>query len=46
MNWADRAASAKVFDVPASTMVALPMLILFVVFQRQIMDSIKASGLK
>jgi len=30
----------------ASVVVALPVLILFVVFQRQIMDSIKTSGLK
>jgi multiple sugar transport system permease protein len=30
----------------ASTIVALPMLILFVVFQRQITESIKTSGLK
>ena len=30
----------------ASTIVAAPMLILFVVFQRQIMESIKTSGLK
>ena len=30
----------------ASTIVAMPMLVLFVIFQRQIMDSIKTSGLK
>jgi multiple sugar transport system permease protein len=30
----------------ASTIVAAPMLILFVIFQRQITDSIKTSGLK
>jgi multiple sugar transport system permease protein len=30
----------------ASTIVALPMLILFLIFQRQIMESIKTSGLK
>ena len=30
----------------ASTVAALPTLVLFLVFQRQIMDSIKTSGLK
>jgi multiple sugar transport system permease protein len=30
----------------ASTIVAIPTLVLFLVFQRQIMDSIKTSGLK
>jgi multiple sugar transport system permease protein len=30
----------------ASTIVAVPTLVLFVIFQRQIMDSIKTSGLK
>jgi multiple sugar transport system permease protein len=30
----------------ASTIVAVPMLVLFVIFQKQIMDSIKTSGLK
>ena len=30
----------------ASTIVALPTLIVFVIFQRQIMESIKTSGLK
>jgi multiple sugar transport system permease protein len=30
----------------ASAIVAVPMLVLFVIFQRQIMDSIKTSGLK
>lgn len=34
------------YIMAASTIVALPMLVLFVVFQRQIMDSIKTSGLK
>jgi multiple sugar transport system permease protein len=34
------------YIMAASTIVALPMLILFVIFQRQIMDSIKTSGLK
>ena len=39
-------ASSWNYTMAASTMVALPMLILFIVFQRQIMDSIKTSGLK
>ena len=39
-------ASSLNYTMAASTMVALPMLILFIVFQRQIMDSIKTSGLK
>lgn len=30
----------------ASTVVAIPTLVLFLIFQRQIMDSIKTSGLK
>ncbi len=34
------------YIMAASTIVALPMLILFVIFQKQIMDSIKTSGLK
>ncbi|WP_246731721.1 carbohydrate ABC transporter permease [Methylocapsa sp. S129] len=34
------------YIMAASTVVALPTLILFVVFQRQIMESIKTSGLK
>ena len=34
------------YIMAASTIVALPMLVLFVIFQRQIMDSIKTSGLK
>ena len=34
------------YIMAASTIVAAPMLILFVIFQRQIMDSIKTSGLK
>lgn len=34
------------YTMAASTVVALPMLALFVVFQRQIMESIKTSGLK
>ena len=34
------------YIMAASTIVALPMLILFVIFQRQIMELIKTSGLK
>jgi multiple sugar transport system permease protein len=34
------------YIMAASTIVAVPMLALFLVFQRQIMDSIKTSGLK
>lgn len=34
------------YIMAASTIVATPMLALFVIFQRQIMDSIKTSGLK
>lgn len=34
------------YIMAASTVVALPTLVLFLIFQRQIMDSIKTSGLK
>lgn len=34
------------YVMAASTIVAAPMLVLFLIFQRQIMDSIKTSGLK
>ncbi|MDK4705966.1 MULTISPECIES: carbohydrate ABC transporter permease [unclassified Rhizobium] len=34
------------YMMAASTIVAIPTLILFVIFQRQIMDSLKTSGLK
>lgn len=34
------------YIMAASTVVALPMLVLFLIFQRQIMDSLKTSGLK
>jgi multiple sugar transport system permease protein len=34
------------YMMAASTVVAIPTLILFVIFQRQIMDSLKTSGLK
>lgn len=34
------------YMMAASTIIALPTLVLFVIFQRQIMDSLKTSGLK
>ncbi|OEC94662.1 carbohydrate ABC transporter permease [Rhizobium sp. YK2] len=34
------------YMMAASTIVAIPILVLFVIFQRQIMDSLKTSGLK
>jgi multiple sugar transport system permease protein len=34
------------YVMAASTVVALPMLLLFLIFQRQILDSLKTSGLK
>ena len=34
------------YMMAAATIVAIPTLILFVIFQRQIMDSLKTSGLK
>jgi multiple sugar transport system permease protein len=45
-NFRGQYASSWNYIMAASTIVALPMLILFVIFQRQIMDSIKTSGLK
>jgi multiple sugar transport system permease protein len=39
-------ASSWNYIMAASTIVAVPTLVLFVIFQRQIMDSIKTSGLK
>jgi multiple sugar transport system permease protein len=45
-NFKSQYAAAWNYTMAASTIVALPMLVLFVVFQRQIMDSIKTSGLK
>lgn len=45
-NFRSQYASSWNYIMAASTIVALPMLVLFVVFQRQIMDSIKTSGLK
>lgn len=45
-NFKSQYAASWNYTMAASTIVALPMLLLFVVFQRQIMDSIKTSGLK
>ena len=45
-NFKSQYAAAWNYTMAASTIVALPMLILFLIFQRQIMDSIKTSGLK
>lgn len=45
-NFRSQYASSWNYIMAASTIVALPMLVLFVIFQRQIMDSIKTSGLK
>ena len=39
-------AAAWNYIMAASTIVALPMLVLFLIFQRQIIESIKTSGLK
>ena len=38
--------ASRHYIMAASTIVAAPMLLLFLVFQRQIMDSIKTGGLK
>jgi multiple sugar transport system permease protein len=45
-NFKSQYAASWNYTMAASTIVALPMLLLFVIFQRQIMDSIKTSGLK
>jgi len=45
-NFKSQYSASWSYMMAASTIVALPMLILFLIFQRQIMDSIKASGLK
>ncbi len=45
-NFKNQYSASWNYTMAASTIVALPMLILFLVFQRQIMDSIKTSGLK
>lgn len=45
-NFKNQYSASWNYTMAASTIVALPMLVLFLVFQRQIMDSIKTSGLK
>ena len=45
-NFRSQYSASWTYIMAASTIVAAPMLILFVIFQRQIMDSIKTSGLK
>jgi multiple sugar transport system permease protein len=45
-NFKSQYAASWNYIMAASTIVAAPMLVLFVIFQRQIMESIKTSGLK
>ena len=45
-NFKSQYASSWNYIMAASTIVAAPMLILFVIFQKQIMQSIKTTGLK
>ena len=45
-NFRSQYASSWQYIMAASTIVAAPMLLIFVIFQRQIMESIKTSGLK
>jgi multiple sugar transport system permease protein len=45
-NFKSQYAGSWNYVMAASTIVALPMLVLFVIFQRQITESIKTSGLK
>lgn len=45
-NFKSEYAAAWNYMMAASTIVAIPTLVLFLIFQRQIMDSIKTSGLK
>jgi multiple sugar transport system permease protein len=45
-NFKNQYSASWNYTMAASTIVALPMLILFLIFQQQIMDSIKTSGLK
>ena len=45
-NYKSQYAASWNYIMAASTIVAAPMLLLFVIFQRQIMESIKTSGLK
>jgi multiple sugar transport system permease protein len=46
VNFKSEYSAAWNYMMAASTIVAIPTLVLFLVFQRQIMDSIKTSGLK
>lgn len=45
-NFKSQYAAAWNYMMAASTIIAIPTLVLFVIFQRQIMNSIKTSGLK
>lgn len=45
-NFKSEYSAAWNYMMAASTVVAIPTLVLFLIFQRQIMDSIKTSGLK
>lgn len=45
-NFQSQYAASWNYIMAASTIVAVPTLVLFVIFQKQIMDSIKTSGLK
>lgn len=45
-NFKSEYSAAWNYMMAASTIVAIPTLVLFLIFQRQIMDSIKTSGLK
>jgi multiple sugar transport system permease protein len=45
-NFRSQYAASWHYIMAASTIVAAPMLVLFVIFQKQIMESIKTSGLK
>lgn len=46
VNFKNEYAAAWNYMMAASTIVAIPTLVLFLIFQRQIMDSIKTSGMK
>ncbi|MGH6860464.1 MAG: carbohydrate ABC transporter permease, partial [Phyllobacterium sp.] len=45
-NFKSQYAAAWNYMMAASTIIAIPTLVLFVIFQKQIMNSIKTSGLK
>jgi len=45
-NFKSQYSSAWNYTMAASTIVSIPMLVLFMIFQKQIMESIKTSGLK